>query len=388
MNHHTAYCLLTLSLLLGSHVRGLADEPATKFLVYIGSYAPADADGVHRYSLDAASGELTRLGGASGVKNPSFVAIHPNRRFLYTVAEIADFQGKRSGGVAAFSIDPRDGALTLLNQQSSGGPGACHLSVDAAGKNVLVANYTGGSMAVLPIDADGRLKGAAGFVQHEGSGATSGRQSGPHAHSVNLDAAGRFAFVADLGLDQILVYRFDAARGTLAPNDPPFVALAPGAGPRHFAFSPNGRFAYVINELDSTITAFRYDSAPGVLRPTQTLSTLPDDFEGTNWTAEVRVHPSGRFVYGSNRGHDSIAVFAVDQQSGKLRLVMNHSSGGETPRNFEIDPSGRWLLAANQATDNVVVLRIDGATGSLSATPHEISVPKPVCVKMTPFPVE
>ena len=247
---------------------------------------------------------------------------------------------------------------------------------------VLVANYGSGSAACLPIGRDGRLAKATSIVQHKGSSVDPRRQKGPHAHSINLDAAGRRAFVADLGLDQILIYRFDAGSGKLTPNDPPFTPMAPGAGPRHFAFHPSGQFAYAINELNSTITAMAYDAVHGTLDPVQTLSTLPDGFDGVNYTAEVQVHPSGKFVYGSNRGHDSIAIFAVDEQNGKLRYVGCEPTQGETPRNFGIDPTGAYLLAANQATDNLVVLRIDKQTGDLAPTGHAVEVPSPTCVKM------
>jgi 6-phosphogluconolactonase len=271
--------------------------------------------------------------------------------------------------------------LTFLNRVSSGGAGPCHLVVDKTGKNVLVVNYGSGSTAVLPLEADGRLKEASSFVQHQGSSIDKKRQQGPHAHSVNLSADNRFAMVADLGLDQVLVYRFDAAKGSITPNEPPFAAVKPGSGPRHFAFHPGGKFAYVINEMASTVTAFTYDAARGVLKETQTITTLPADFSGVNHTAEVQVHPSGKFVYGSNRGHNSIAVFTVDVKKGTLTSVEQVSTQGKTPRNFGIDPTGRWLLAANQDTDNVVVFRIDAKTGRLTPTGQVLEVGAPVCVK-------
>lgn len=283
---------------------------------------------------------------------------------------------------SALAIDGSTGALRLLNQQSSGGNGPCHVAVDREGKCVLVANYGGGSVAVLSLEADGRLGRLTTFIQHEGSSVNPGRQKEPHAHSINLDAANRYAFVADLGLDKILVYRFSADQGTLAPHDPPAVVSKPGAGPRHFAFHPGGQYAYVINELDSTVTALSYDSQRAVLTPIQSISTLPEDFSGDNTTAEVQVHPSGRYVYGSNRGHDSIVVFAADPGSGRLTYVEHESTKGENPRNFAIDPTGEYLLAANQDSDNVVVFRIDKATGQLEPTQHMVKVSRPVCVKM------
>jgi 6-phosphogluconolactonase len=238
---------------------------------------------------------------------------------------------------------------------------------------------------VLPIEPDGRLGKATAFVQHHGTGPNPQRQEGPHAHCINLDAANRFAVVADLGLDKVLVYRFDPVKGTLTPNDPPSVAVAPGAGPRHFAFHPNGRNAYVINEIASTVTAFRYDAQRGVLEPLQTISTLPKDFHGNNSTAEVQVHPSGKFLYGSNRGHNSIAIFAIDPMTGRLTPVGHQSSQIKTPRNFGIDPTGTYLLVANQDSDSIVVFRIDTQTGDLQPTGTKVEVPVPVCVEMMPM---
>lgn len=357
-------------------------EEVKSLSVYVGTYTRGDSQGIYHYRLDLATGKLTPAGITTGVVNPSFLAIHPNRRFLYAVNEISNFQGKKCGGVGAFAVDPESGALTLLNQQPSGGKGPCHLVVDKRGKNVLVANYSSGSVCVLPIGTDGRLGEQTAFVQHEGSSINPRRQKGPHAHSINLDIANRFAFAADLGLDKVLVYRFDADAGSLRPNDPPFASVAPGAGPRHFAFHPAGKFAYVINEIASTVTAFSYNADRGQLDTIQTAPTLPEGFDGNNSTAEVQVHPSGKFLYGSNRGHDSIAIFRIDQNSGRLSYEATRSTQGETPRNFGIDPTGRYLLAANQATGTVVVFRIDPDTGDLSATGIVVKVSMPVCVKM------
>ncbi len=359
-----------------------SETAAESLSVYVGTYTRGDSEGIYHYRMELATGKLTPAGVTSGVVNPSFLAIHPSRRFLYAVNEISNFEGKKCGGVGAFAIDPKSGALTLLNQQPSGGRGPCHLVVDKRGKNVLVANYSSGSACVLPIDEKGHLGEQTAFVQHEGSSVNPRRQKGPHAHSINLDPANRFAFVADLGLDKVLVYRFDSTSGSLQPNDPPFASVAPGAGPRHFAFHPDGKSAYVINELASTVTAFSYDNDRGTLKSIQTISTLPKEFAGDSTTAEVQVHPSGKFLYGSNRGHDSIAVFKIAPESGRLRYVSNRSTQGKTPRNFGIDPTGRYLLAANQATDTVVVFGIDPATGDLTPTGEVVNVPTPVCVKM------
>jgi 6-phosphogluconolactonase len=360
-------------------------SPAARgdLLVYFGTYTGAKSKGVYVSRLDVASGALSRPELAAETTSPSFLAVHPNGKFLYSVNEIGDFGGKPSGSVSAFAIDRRTGMLTVLNQQPSAGGGPAHLVVDKKGRNVLVANYGGGSVAVLPIDRAGALKPASAFIQHTGSSVNPQRQKEPHAHSINLDPANRFAYVADLGLDKVLVYRFDAGAGSLVANDPPFVSTEPGAGPRHFAIHPKGRFAYVINELKCTVTAFSRDQSRGRLTPVQTVSTLPAGVSvlPTYSTADVQVHPSGKFLYGSNRGHDSIVVFAIDEKSGRLTYVENQPTQGSTPRGFGIDPSGTYLLAANQRSDSVVVFRIDRRTGRLTPTGHTIEVGSPVCVK-------
>jgi 6-phosphogluconolactonase len=359
----------------------LADEPA-KYRVYLGTYTdkPSKSKGIYVLELDAASGKLSEPRLAAQTVNPSFLALHPSGRFLYAVDEIADFQGKKTGAISAFAIQ-QEGALRFLNRQPSKGAGPCHLIVDKAGKNVLAANYGGGSVIVLPITEDGKLGHWTAFVQHQGHSVNKQRQEMPHCHSINLDKANRFAAVADLGLDMVFVYRYHGEEGKLADNQPPAVKVAPGAGPRHFAFHPDNKHAYVINELNCTVTAFEYDAAGGALKIIQTLSTLPGKFKPGYSTAEVQVHPSGKFLYGSNRGHDSIAVFAIDPATGKLTRLENVPTGGRTPRNFGIDPTGRWLLAANQDSDNVVVFRIDPKTGRLHAAGHAATVPRPVCVK-------
>ncbi len=363
-----------------------AEEPAkmTKLWVYLGTYAGGKSKGIYRCELDLATGKLSEPALAAETKNPSFLAVHPNHRFLYAVGEINDFGGKKTGAVSAFSLDAKSGELKPLNQKPSGGAGPCHLVVDRQGKSVLVANYGGGSAAVLRIEEDGRLGEQTAFVQHTGKGSDPARQEGPHAHSINLDAANRFAFVADLGLDQVLIYRFDADKGALAKNEPPSVSLPPRSGPRHFAFHPDGRHAYVINELANTITAMQYDAEKGILKTIQTVSTLPEGYKKPTWTAEVQVHPSGKFLYGSNRGHDSIAIFAIDEKSGELTPAGRQGAGIKTPRNFGIDPTGQFLLAANQDGDSVLVFRIDAKTGALEATGAKVEVGKPVCVKFVP----
>ncbi|MBI3465189.1 MAG: lactonase family protein, partial [Planctomycetes bacterium] len=345
--------------LIASLFLSVPQSHAADLLAYVGTYTSGKSEGIYIYRMDLATGAMTRVGVATGVKNPSFLAIHPNRRFLYSVSEIADLDGKKTGGVTGFAIDSETGKLTMLNAQPSEGAGPCHLVVDRTGKSVLVANYGGGSVAALPIGEDGRLGKATAAIQHKGSSVNPGRQEAPHAHSINVDPTNRFAVAADLGLDKVLVYRLDAAKGTLEPNAPPSASVAPGAGPRHFAFHTNGRYAYVINEMHCTVTAFSYDAERGVLKEIQTLTTLPHEVREGYSTAEVQVHPSGKFLYGSNRGHDSIAIFSIDPSSGKLTAVGHQPTGGKTPRNFAIDPTGQFLLAENQGSDTIVVFRID-----------------------------
>lgn len=358
-----------------------AEEPAA-WAVYIGTRG--DTRGIYRSVLNVVEGTLSEPELAAETASPAFLAIHPNRRFLYAVGEAGQFEGNPVGAVVAFAIDPKTGMLSELNKQLSGGRGPCHLVVDSAGRNVLVANYWAGTVAVLPIEPDGQLRPASALMQHEGRSVHPRRQTAPHAHSVNLDPANQFAFVADLGLDKILVYRFSSEAGTLEPNDPPAVNVVPGAGPRHFAFHPNGRFAYVINELNSTITAFAYDSERGQLRTLHSVPTLPADFDGISTTAEVVVHPSGKFVYGSNRGHDSIAEFRIDRETGRLTAIGHTPSGGKTPRNFAIDPPGRFALVQNMDSNSVLVFRIDPTSGALEPTGSRITVTLPSCIRMIP----
>jgi 6-phosphogluconolactonase len=361
----------------------LALAAPADYLVYIGTYTGPTSQGIYAYRFHAATGEMTSLGLAAETRNPSWVTIHPNRRFLYAANEINDFEGQLAASVSAFSIDPASGRLTLLNRVSTRGPGACHLVADRTGNTLLAANYGGGSVASFPIAADGRLGAAVSFIQHTGSSANPQRQQSPHAHSVNLSRDNRFNVVADLGLDKLLVYRLDPAHATLAPNNPPSASVAPGSGPRHFAFHPKGKYAYVINEILCTVTVFSYDAKAGTLREIQTLSTLPPGVsrEAGFSTAEIEVHPSGRFLYGSNRGHNSIAVFSIDQGKGTLTQLENVPTQGRTPRNFAIDPTGAWLFAENQQSDSVVQFRIDSKTGRLTPSGRTWEAPSPVCMK-------
>jgi 6-phosphogluconolactonase len=358
--------------------------PDSPMWVFVGTYTGGKSKGIYRLLLDPGSGKLGEPELAAESENPSFLAIHPSRRFLYTVNEVGQFEGKPGGGVTSFALDTKAGSLAKLNAESTVGGGPCHLSVDHSGKTLLVANYGGGSVAAFPIGDDGRIAKATTFIQHEGSSANKARQSEPHAHSINVDKGNRFAVAADLGLDKLFVYRLDAARAVLTANDPPFATVPRGSGPRHFAFHPDGKRGYVINELGSTIAAFDYDAQRGILTLREEIRTLPKGYTGTSYTAEVQVHPSGKFVYGSNRGDDSVAVFKVDPDDGLIALVEVESTGGKTPRNFGIDPSGRYLLAANQDSDSVVVFAIDPMTGELKPTGQKVEVPKPVCVKFVP----
>ena len=359
----------------------LAECAERTMRVYLGTYTRAGSKGIYVSELNLTSGALTEPRLAASTDNPTFLAIHPSGRFLYAAGGATRIDGKPTGLVTALAIDKTTGKLTQLNRQPSGGRGPCHVVVDVTGRYALAANYSSGSVASLPIGPDGKLRPAASVIQHEGSSVNKRRQGGPRAHSINLDRANRFAFAADLGADKVFVYQFDPTTGTLKPHAPPAVKLAPGAGPRHFAFHPNGQFAYVINELDSTVTAFAFDAKKGTLAKLCTVSTLPVDFKGFNTTAEVQVHPSGKFLYGSNRGHDSLAIFTIDGKSGKPTPAGHQPTGGKTPRNFGIDPTGRYILAANQNSNNVVVFQIDQATGRLKPTGHSITVSSPVCVK-------
>ncbi len=305
-----------------------------EYFVYIGTYTRESSKGIYAYRFHPADGKLTPIGLVAETTNPSFLAIHPNGRSLYAVNEVDTLNGEKAGGVSAFRIDPRNGKLIFLNTVSSKGAGPCHLLVDKTGKNLLVANYGSGSVASLP--------------------------------------------------DQALVYRFNAAKGSLTPNDPPFAKLNPGAGPRHFAFDPKEKHAYVINEIQSTVTAFSYDRGRGAFQELQTVSTLPKDFSGQNSTAEIAVDRKGKFLYGSNRGHNSIAVFAIDPGKGTLTPVEQTPTEGKVPRNFAIDPTGAYLFAANQNSGDVVLFRIDSNTGRLTPTGEKMEVSSPVCVVFVP----
>jgi 6-phosphogluconolactonase len=349
-----------------------------KFWVFVGTYTDGKSKGIYRMVFDPATGKLTDPVLAAEVDNPSFLAVHPTHKYLYSANETPS---AKAGAVTAFALDAKTGELTKLNQESTVGNGPCHLVVDATGKNVLVANYGGGSVAVLPIGSDGKLAPASDFIQHTGKVFDARRQGKPHAHSVNLDKENRFAAVADLGLDKIFFYKFDPIHGKLSPNDPPAAKVKDRSGPRHFAFHPDGKHAYVINEIDCTVTAFAYDADHGTLSEIQTVPTMPVAVARGHSTAEVVVHPSGKFLYGSNRGHDSLAVYTIEPTTGRLKVVEYQPTGGKTPRNFAVDPTGGYVLAENMSSDNIVVFRVDAATGALEPTGQIVEVPKACCVK-------
>jgi 6-phosphogluconolactonase len=359
--------------------------------VFVGTYTNiaahphGKAEGIYVHQLDPASGTLTLAHTVPVAVNPSFLALDPSRRHLYAVNEIQASEMPPGGMVSAFAVDQTTGGLTPLNQQPTHGDDPCHLSVEQTGRFLVAVNYTSGSVAMFPIQDDGRLGPSSDFVQHAGSSVDPQRQQGPHAHSVTVDPTNRFALVADLGLDKVLVYRLDLAQGKLVLNDPPGATLTAGSGPRHVAFHPNGRFVFVINELASTLTAFAYAEANGTLSELQTVPTLPDGFSGRSSCADVHVLPTGKFVYGSNRGHDSIVIYAIDSETGRLSYVGHEPTGGRTPRNFAIDPTGTFLLAANQSTDTIVTFRIDAETGKLTPTGQVANVPTPVCLQIVPM---
>jgi 6-phosphogluconolactonase len=355
--------------------------PPKEYFVYFGTYTKAKSKGIYRSRLETATGRLSPAELAAESKDPAFLAVHPTEGFLYAINESTDPVKTPGQGVSAYSLNGRTGELALLNQQSAAGAGPCHLTVDPDGKSVLVANYGGGSVAVLPLSADGRLGASAAFVQHTGSSVHPTRQTAPHAHGIYVAPGKRFALSPDLGIDRVLVYRLDAGKSSLTPHTPPSAAVAPGAGPRHLDFHPTGKFVYVINELQCTMSVFSFDARRGELQELQTLSTLPpgETVQPGMSTAEVVAHPGGRFVYGSNRGHNSIVVYTVEAASGRLTYVENTPTQGKTPRHFAVDPTGRWLLAENQGSDNVVVFRIDGESGRLTPTGQILDVPAPVC---------
>lgn len=345
--------------------------------VYYGTKNQSGSKGIYTGTLDLKSGSLSEPQLAAEVENPGFIAISQSERFLYAVAS-----GQSGQKIVAFSIERDSGKLKKLNSQEVGGANPCHVSVGPKDNYVVFANYTGGSCGMMPLAVDGTLKPRSSFFQHTGaSGVNEQRQEAPHPHSAMTDPTGRFVMVPDLGQDKVRVYRVANDGKSMKPNDPPFATVPAGGGPRHVNFHPSGQWMYSNNELTSAVTVFDLDDATGAAKAKQTISTLPDGFTGSNSTAEILVHPNGRFLYCSNRGHDSIASFTIDQKSGSLTATGRTSSGGKTPRNFGITPDGRYVVAANQNSDDVAVLKVDSATGKLTPTGSKIKVPHCICVR-------
>jgi 6-phosphogluconolactonase len=372
--------VVTGFLLLGSlsSLSPAAAKKVHRYIAYVGTYQERGSKGIYAYRFDSSSGRLSAMGLQAEASNPAFLRLAPKRHILYSVNEIDNYQRTQSGAVSAYRTDAKTGALTLLNQVSSVGAGPCYLSLDKTGKFLLTANYEGGSVTAIALLPDGELGEASSSVQHHGSSVHPDRQKGPHAHFIETTFDNRFAIVADLGLDQLLVYKFDSSKGSLTPAAPPFAKLRSGSGPRYFAFHPNHRYLYLVNEITSSVTAFSYDAQTGTLQEKQTISSLPKDFKGHSDASEIHIDASGRFVYVSNRGPDTIAVFRIHPTSGTLEMVETVASGGKRPRCFAIDPSGKFLLAANQDSDNVVTFRIDPKSGRLSKLDETGGVISPV----------
>ena len=369
--------LIALPIVLSAAVAGAAGSP---YVVYVGTYTDKGSEGIYAYRFDPDTGDSKALGLAAQTANPSFLAAAPNGKYLYAANEVDNFKSDHTGAISTFAIDRTTAKLTFLQQVPSLGADPAHVSFDKTGRYLLVANYTSGNIAVFPISKDGQLGSRSAFVQHAGSSVNKDRQTGPHAHAIQASNDNQFVLTADLGLDELLVYRFDPKNGALTPNDPAFVKVSPGSGPRHFAIAPSGKFVYLVNELSSTVTVFGYSAGSGTLQEQQTISTLPTDFKGENTTAEIEVDAKGKFLYASNRGDDSIAVFAVDPKTGKLTFVERVPTGGKTPRHFALDPTGKWLFAANQESNSITLFRVNPDTGKLTATSQALQVATPVCV--------
>lgn len=357
------------------------------YRVYFGTSARQEQCGIYLATLDMKTGTLSEASRVSKARQPGFISIHPGGKHIYATGAGSSSSDQNKDAVSSFQIEEPDGMLTDLNTQASGGLNPCHVSIDSSGKNLLVANYTGASCSALPIQTDGSLAPPSSTqLHHGGSNAHPTRQAEAFAHSINLSPDGRFAFVADLGADKIMIYRFDAESGILEANEPPFVKTEPGGGPRHFTFHPSGHFAYANLELSNKVVAYAYDATHGGLTEIQTEPTLPKEFDGMTTTAEIAITPDGRFLYVSNRGHDSIAIFGVDATTGTLIPLGHELVRGKTPRNFGIDPTGSYLIVANQDSENVVVFKINQTTGLLQFTGSDIKVPKPICVRFLAIP--
>jgi 6-phosphogluconolactonase len=367
--------------------RAGAQDKSKEMLLYIGTYtSTGKSEGIYVHRFDTATGKLTPLRVVKNVAEPSFLTIDKDRKFLYAVNELLEYEGAKSGAVSAFAIDRQTGDLQFLNRQPSRGGAPCFITTSANRKFALVANYLGGNVSVYPLEKDGKLSASVDLAQHTGFGPNKDRQEAAHAHSITLDRSNRFAFAADLGIDKLMIYRFDDKTGKLTPNEAQaFYQTKPGAGPRHFSFHPAGKFAFLINELDLTVTSLGYDEKNGTLKEIQTVPTLPAGASSAGATcADIHTSPDGKFLYGSNRGHNSIVSYRIDEKTGRLEYIEHTPTGGKKPRNFAISPDGNFLLVANQDSDNVVVFRIDGKTGKLQSTGSAAQVPVPVCLKLIP----
>ncbi len=356
-----------------------------EMLLYVGTYTQKGSEGIYVYKFNTETGNLSKLHTVKDVVEPSYLTIDKSRKFLYAVNETAEYEGKKSGAVSAFSIDQRNGNLTFLNKQPSLGGAPCFIVVSENEKFALVANYLGGNVSVHPIGTDGKIGASVDLQQNSGTGPNKDRQEAAHAHSINLDKKNRYAVACDLGVDKVFIYEFDNKTGKLKPNpNQAIYQTKPGAGPRHFAFHPNSKFAFLINELDMTISSLAFDAAKGTLKEIQTVPTLPESFKEANTCADIHVSPNGKFLYGTNRGHDSFVVYKIDEKTGKLEYVEHVSTGGKTPRNFTIAPNGKFLLAANQNSDSIIVFRINEKSGKLTKTDNNATVSMPVCLKLIP----
>lgn len=378
----TSLGLAGLPLLIQACASGKTGQNmASSYFVYVGTYAKPDQESIFGYRLNPATGELTRELAFKGGENPSYLTLTSKKNLLYAVNEIGNYNNTKSGAVSAFSVDTKSGQLTLLNQQATEGGSPCYVSLDKTEKVALVANYGGGNVVSYPVQENGSLRKAVGNEQHQGN-SMSTRQSGPHAHCILPDPKNNYILAVDLGLDQVLGYRLDPNNGKLSRAAQPAFQTKPGAGPRHLTFHPNGKLAFLICELNSTMIALDYNETQGTFTEIQTLSTLPADFTGESFCADVHVSPDGKFLYGSNRGHNSVVVYAINPDTGQLTLVQHVSTQGNWPRNFAIDPSGRILLVANERSDNIFTYRIDQNTGQLTASGFSAQVPKPVCLQV------
>lgn len=375
------------SLLVAGQTRAQTNKKAKEMLLYIGTYtSTGKSQGIYVHKFNLETGKLTPLHTVKDVLEPSFLTIDKSRKYLYAANELLEYEGKKSGAVSAFAIDQKTGDLQFLNKQPSLGDAPCFITSSENEKFVLVANYLGGNVSVYPIEKDGKLGASVDLAQHTGFGPNKDRQEAAHAHSITLDRNNRFAFAADLGIDKLMIYAFDDKTGKLKPNEAQaFYQTKPGAGPRHFSFHPDGKFAFLINEIDLTITSLAYDEKLGTLKEIQTVPTLPTGVSGaSNSCADIHVSPNGKFLYGSNRGHNSIVSYKIDEKTGRLEYIEHVSTGGKKPRNFAIEPNGKFLLVANQDSDNIVVFRIDEKTGKLKSTGSAAQVPVPVCLKFIP----